>query len=258
MKTRCGLISVLIALSVLTFGAEPESGSRKSGFFDFLRKRSKSIPAETGSLADLTSSQITSGLKEAVEKGLRSAVQHLGKPDGFLTNANVRIPVPEKLKTIETTLRKLNQDALVDEFETTMNRAAEKAVPAGTEVLMKSLTDMTVEDAKGLVKSESPTAITEYFRRTSGDELARKFLPIVQEATAEAGVTSAYKDLLSKASFGNFSFLPRASVDVDQYVTDKTLDGLFVMIGDEEKRIRANPQARTTDLLRKVFGSLNQ
>ena len=121
---------------------------------------------------------------------------------------------------------------------------------------------MSVEDAAGLLTSKSQTAITEYFRRTSTNELGTKFLPIVQEATSQTGVTSTYKNLMAKANstLGGFSsFLPKiAAFDVDEYVTNKSLDGLFTMIGDEEKRIRENPQARTTELLQKVFGAIKR
>lgn len=239
-------------------GAEP----KKPGFFESLFGRSKSDSDsqdnKSGSLAGLSADQLSGGLKQAMEKGLLSAVKSLGQTNGFLTNLNVRIKVPEQLKTVETTLRKLHQDQLVDDFETSMNRAAEKAVPAGSEVLLNSLKQMSVEDAANLLTSKSPTAITEYFRRTSTNELTARFLPIVQEATSQAGVTSAYKELLGKASFGGFSLLSRPSLDVDNYVTSKSLDGLFTMIGEEEKRIRENPQARTTELLQKVFGAIKK
>jgi hypothetical protein len=209
-------------------------------------------------LSDLSAGQLSGGVKEAVERGLLLAVNNLGRTNGFLTNLAVRIPVPEQLKPVEKTLRALRQDALVDEFELALNRAAEKAVPAGAEVLMGTLKEMTVQDAATLLTSKSPTAITEYFRGATTNQLAAKFLPIVQEATAQTGVTSAYKQLLSKASFGNFSLLNRPSLDVDQYITHRSLDGLFVMIGEEEKRIRENPAARTTELLQKVFGAASR
>ena len=249
------VLAVASAALALCSGFAAESG-KKSGFFDSIFKRKSSQTGTSGELAGLTTGQLTSGVKETVEKGLLAAVNALGRTNGFLTNAAVRIAFPEQLKKVESALRTLKQDALVDEFEMTMNRAAEKAVPAGTEVLVNSLKQMSVQDAAQLIQSKSSTAITDYFKRTSTNELAQKFLPIVQEATSQTGVTSAYKQLLSKASFGGFSLLSRPSLDVDQYVTHKSLDGLFVMIGEEEKRIRENPAARTTELLQKVFGAV--
>jgi hypothetical protein len=255
-----GLLSLLVVTS--SFGQDrTDEGKKKSSFFDSLFGRKKSS-SKTADLSSLSTEQLTGGVKGALEKGLRAAVDALGKTNGFLTNMAVRIQMPEKMRTVETTLRKLHQDALVDEFETAMNRAAEKAVPAGTEVLLNSLKQMSVEDAAGLLTSKSQTAITDYFRRTSTNELATKFLPIVQEATSQTGVTATYKNLMAKANstLGGFSsFLPKSSAfDVDEYVTNKSLDGLFTMIGDEEKRIRENPQARTTELLQKVFGAIKR
>ena len=259
-KVLLGVLSVFLMTS--SFGQDQtDEGQKKSGFFDSLFGKKKSNPNATD-LSSLSTEQLNGGLKAALEKGLRAAVDTLGRTNGFLTNMAVRIAMPEQMRTVETTLRKLHQDALVDEFETTMNRAAEKAVPAGTEVLLNSLKQMSVENAAGLLTSKSQTAITEYFRRTSTNELATKFLPIVQEATAQTGVTATYKSLTAKANsmLGGFSsFLPKSSAfDVDEYVTNKSLDGLFTMIGDEEKRIRENPQARTTELLQKVFGAIKK
>jgi hypothetical protein len=257
------LLGVAICALVLSFDHSQvraaESG-KKRGFFESLFNRNKNAEqtATANDLAGLSTSQLSGGIKDALEKGLLSAVGKLGKTNGFLTNTAVRIPLPQQLRTIESALRKLHQDALVDEFETSMNHAAEKAVPAGAEVLLSSLKQMSVEDAANLLTSKSPTAITEYFRRSSTNELAQRFLPIVREATDQAGVTSTYKQLLSKASFGSFSLLNRPSLDLDQYVTNKSLDGLFVMIGEEEKRIRENPAARTTELLQKVFGAIQK
>jgi hypothetical protein len=264
MVSRVVLLWVLsVSVITSTFAADDtdSSSSKSGGFFDSIFGRKKSSSENKVDLSGLTSDQLSGGLKEALEKGLRTAVATLGQTNGFLTNMAVHIRVPDQLRTVENTLRKLHQDALVDEFETSMNRAAEKAVPAGTEVLLNSLKQMSVQDAANLLTSKSPTAITDYFRRTSTNELAAKFLPIVQEATAKTRVTENYKELMSKvnSSLGGFSsFLSKVSFDVDQYVTDKALDGLFVQIGDEEKRIRENPQARTTELLQKVFGAIRK
>jgi hypothetical protein len=207
--------------------------------------------------ANLSVDQISAGLKEAISTGLTRAIASLGRTNGFLTNAAVRIPMPQNLVKIEQSMRKLGQDALADEFITAMNRAAEQAVPAATEIFVDSLKQMTITDAQSLLTSQSKTAATEFFRRTTTNQLTAKFLPIVQNATTNAGVTRAYKDLLTKAPvltkiFGN------TNPDIDQYITGKSLDGLFMMIAEEEKRIRENPQARVTALLEKVFGAISK
>jgi hypothetical protein len=163
--------------------------------------------------------------------------------------------MPPQLSYVEQGLRKIHQDALVDRFEETMNHAAEKAVPADADVLMQSVREMSVQDAMTRLSAKSTTAVTDFFQKTASTNLHDKLLPIIQESTASAGVTSAYKNLLNKMP-PSLSFLSRSSVDLDDYVTSKTLDGLFKVAGEEEQRIRENPRARTTELLQKVFGAV--
>lgn len=208
------------------------------------------------SVADLSADQISQGLKEALGKGVERAVAQLGQEGGFLTNVAVRIPMPERLQTVERLLRRAGQDKLADEFVASMNHAAEKAVPAAAQVFGQSLKQMTVEDAHSILKGPKDAA-TEFFRRTAGPQLQEKFKPIVAEATAQAGVTANYKRLMDRASFAT-AFLDRDSLDLDSYVTSKATDGLFKVVADEEKKIRENPVARTTDLLRSVFGAVGR
>ena len=200
------------------------------------------------------------GLKEALGKGVQQAVSRLGHDGGFLTNANVRIPMPEKLRTVEKTLRVLKQDKLADDFVATMNHAAEQAVPEAAGVFADAIKGMSIADARAILTGTN-NAATQYFRRTTETNLFVKFLPIVKQATEQTGVTSAYKQLMAKAeganSFGSFgrSLLGAEDLDVDAYVTNKALDGLFTMVAAEEKLIRENPAARTRALLQKVFGA---
>jgi hypothetical protein len=205
----------------------------------------------------LTEDQIVAGLKEALDKGTEHAVNTLGHEGGFLQNVQVRIPLPEKLRTVERTLRTLGQDQLVNEFETAMNRAAEKAVPEAVEVLASSIRQMRLADAERILRGPD-TAATDYFRRTSETNLYERFLPIVKQATAAVGVTAAYKRMMDRVAFGGIgeAILGREAVDLDAYITAKALDALFLKIAEEEKLIRQNPAARTTELLRKVFGAI--
>jgi hypothetical protein len=208
----------------------------------------------------LSEDEITGGLKQALSKGVEQAVAMLGKEDGFLKDASVKIPMPESLNRVERTLRTLRQDKLADEFTTTMNRAAEKAVPEAAAVLGDAIKQMTLADAKNILTSTN-NAATAYFRRTSETNLHTRFLPIVQKATAATGVTSTYKQMMEKVSFGGFSagsILGQDATDLDGYITRKALDGLFLKIGQEEQRIRENPVARTTELLQKVFGAVKK
>ncbi|MGD0259683.1 MAG: DUF4197 domain-containing protein [Verrucomicrobiota bacterium] len=218
-------------------------------------------------LAGLSQDQIVQGLEDALAKGLQEAIAKLGHDGGFLTNLNVKIPMPEKLQTVEKALRAMNQDKLADDFVTTMNHAAEQAVPEAGSVFADALKQMSIEDAKSILSGPDDAA-TQYFQKTTQTNLYAKFYPIVQKATAHTGVTAAYKNLMEKAnvgqglgSFGSAlggSLLGKDSLDVDAYVTNKALDGLFKMVAEEEEQIRQNPAARTTDMLQKVFGALKK
>ncbi len=198
---------------------------------------------------------MVAALKEALDKGTRYAVDKLGKEGGFLDNAQVRIPMPDSLAWVEKSLRTLRQDQLADEFIATMNHAAERAVPEAAAIFSEAIRAMTLEDARGILAGPDDAA-TRYFRDKTGNELTGKLRPIVTDATSRAGVTAAYKDMVAKAG-GLGGLLSPESTDLDGYVTEKTLDGLFLMLAEEEKRIRENPLARTSDLLEKVFGSFS-
>lgn len=233
------------------------ASSAHADLFDFLKKK----PTDTnGSLASLSQDQVTDGLKQALGKGVLTAITNLAKPNGFLSNAQVRIPMPEKLQSVEKTLRSMKQDKYADEFVATMNHAAEQAVPQALPIFTEALKSMTIDDAKKLVTGGNDSA-TQFFKGKGEKQIQEKMLPVIKEATAKTGVTSSYKKLLDQASGGANSFLGKlnintASLDVDSYVTQKASDGLFKMIAEEEKRIRENPQARTTELLQKVFGAV--
>jgi len=226
-----------------------------AGWSDYLDqlKESVNIPAETAPAVNLTDAEMVSGLKEALDKGTRFAVDSLGKDGGFLNNSAVKIPMPDSLSWVEKSLRTLHQDELADEFIGTMNHAAEQAVPEAAAIFGDAIQDMSVEDAQGILTGPDDAA-TQYFRSNTEAALTAKMRPIVEDATARAGVTSAYKNMTARAG-GMTSLLPAGTTDLDGYVTGKTLDGLFLMIAAEEKKIREDPLARSTDLLKKVFGA---
>jgi hypothetical protein len=235
-------------------------GIDAASFLDKIGLGKTSSNATPALTAVLSQDEISGALKEALAKGVERAVSALGQNDGFLKDANVKIPMPENLQKVERTLRSLGQEKLADEFVTTMNRAAEQAVPEAAAVLGGAVKQMTVADAKAILTSTN-NAATAYFRRTSTTNLYERFLPIVRTATEQTGVTAAYKKMIEKASFGGFSaasLLGQNSADLDGYITRKALDGLFLKIGQEEERIRENPAARTTDLLQKVFGAVSK
>lgn len=202
----------------------------------------------------LSNTEVVDGLKQALANGVETAINTLGQSGGFLGNKAVEIAAPESLSTLFATARTLGQGHYVDELKTTMNRAAEQAVPEAATILSDSIREMSVTDAMKILNG-SDQAATEYFRSVSEARLVEKFKPIISQATAQTGVTSTYKNLTGLTStplIGDVLGTNNA-LDIDQYVTTKALDGLFKYIGMQEQSIRSNPAARTTDLLQKVF-----
>lgn len=204
---------------------------------------------------DISNYDISLGLKAALTKGVRFAVDDLGRKNGFLENPEVKIPLPKSLKNLEKGLRFAGQGERVDSFVESMNRAAENAVPVAVDVFVGSIKQMTFTDAKNILFSGEDDAATQFFRRTSEDTLRSKFRPIVEDFTSEVGVTQQYKQMVDKAGFMAM-FIGDDAKDLDGYVTDKALDGLFYMVAQEEKKIRKDPIGQTSKILRKVFGIL--
>ena len=193
------------------------------------------------------------GLREALLRGAHSAVSSLGRHDGFFANARVRIPLPEPLQKTEKTLRRLGLGGQADTLVETMNRAAEAAVVEATPLLVGAIKQMSIRDAQGILTGPEDAA-TQYFRRTTGEQLAQRFLPVVQRATAQVEVAGQYGKLARRAA--RFGLLDARQADIDQYITERTLDGLFLLIADEERAIRRDPLATGSQLLKKVFGGL--
>lgn len=254
MKLRFTVLAALLSFGIC--------GAAHAGFFD-LFKRKLHVVQTNGIASSLTEDQVVAGLKEALGDGVKQAVTTLGKQDGFLKDLAVKVPMPDGLLTAEKALRNLGQNQLADEFVTAMNRAAEQAVPEAGAVLADAVKEMTIADAKSILLGTN-NAATQYFRRTSITNLQARLQPIVKDATEKAGVTAAYKRMVDKIGGGAASFglkglgsnlLGIQVPDLDSYITTKALDGLFLKIAEQEKLIRANPVARTTDLLRQVFGS---
>ncbi len=205
------------------------------------------------SLADLSQKDAVAGLKEALNKGSGSAVSKLGRPDGFLGNPQVKIPLPDSLQKADRALGRLGMGKYTQELVVSMNRAAELAVPEAKTLLLDAVKQMTVQDAKNILTGGN-TAATDYFRAKTSQPLAAKFLPIVQQATAKVQLAQKYDQFAGKAS--DFGLLDKQQANLEQYVTQKALDGLFFMIGEEEKAIRADPVGQSSKLLKKVFGAI--
>ncbi len=203
----------------------------------------------------VSDSDISGGLKEALSKGVSTAIKSLGKDNGFLDNVRVKIPLPKSLQKVEKVVRVAGQGKAVDEFVASMNHAAEKAVPVAVDVFVDAIKKMSFDDARQILFSGKDDSATLFFRKSSEETLRTKFRPIVEEFTAKTGVTQKYKAMVGKAGFAA-QFLGKDATDLDAYVTQKALDGLFLLIADEEKKIRKDPIGRTTGLLKKVFGIL--
>jgi hypothetical protein len=190
-------------------------------------------------------------LRDLLSQGSVRAVALLGRTDGYFANPRVRIPLPENLQRIERSLRSLGQGGLADEFVLSMNRAAESAAPEAKAVFLDVVRGLTLRDTVDIVQGPDDAA-TRYLRRQADSTLTSRFRPIVARATEQVGVTSRYKKLTRRAAFAG-GVLDLSRFDLDSYVTQRALDGLYLFIADEEQRIRRDPAARTTDLLRRVF-----
>ena len=202
--------------------------------------------------AALGMTDAAAGVRAALERGAASAVGLLGKNDGFLANPKVRIPLPGVLEDAAKLLSRLGQKKRVDELITAMNRAAEAAVPEAKQVLVDAVRKLSVEDALGIVRGGS-TSVTEFFARKTREPLGVKFLPIVTRATEKVKLAERYNAFAGKAA--NLGLLKGDDVNLQRHVTAKALDGLYLMIGEEEQRIRADPLKTGSAILRKVFGN---
>jgi len=204
-------------------------------------------------LDQITSREAVAGLKAALEKGSQAAVAALGRVDGFFGNPQVKIPLPESLHRTERLMRRVGMAKYADELILTLNRAAEAAVPEARPLLLDAVKKMTVQDAKGIL-SGGDTAATEYFRRTTQDALRKRFLPIVKKATSRVELAEKYNEYADTAVA--FGLVKKDDANLDDYVTQKALDGLFFMVAEEEKAIRRDPVAAASAILRKVFGAI--
>lgn len=235
---RTVLLAVVISLCCPAHGQLDEL-VKKAG--DALNQRDTS---------NLSNDKIVAGLKEALQVSTSKAVAATGKPGGFLKNDAIKITLPPKLETVGKGMRMLGMGAKVDDLETGMNRAAEQATPQAKAIFLSALKAMSFDDARKILTG-GDTAATQYFQRTSSGDLTTAFSPIVHRSMEHVGVVQQYDRMLQSAPGGSTL---ATGFDLDKYVVGKTLDGLFYMLGQEEKKIRQNPAAQTTDLLKEVFG----
>ncbi len=211
------------------------------------------MQARALTLADISNADASAGLKTALEKGALAAINLLGRPDGFLGNAKVRIPLPGFLEDAAKLLKTLGQQKRADELLTSMNRAAEAAVPLARDLLVGAVKSMNISDAKKIL-SGGDTSVTGFFAEKTREPLAVKFLPVVTKATEKVGLAAKYNQFASKAQ--GLGLVKKEDANIQQYVTGKSLDGLYYMIGEEEKKIRQDPVGTGSAVLKKVFGAL--
>ena len=201
--------------------------------------------------AAATPGEASSGIRTALERGAASAVELLGRPGGFLDNPKVRIPLPPVLEQAAGMLKLMGQQRRVDELVTAMNRAAEAAVPEARTLLMDAVRSMTVEDALAIVRG-GDTSVTDFFASRTRQPLTQRFLPIVTRATEKVSLAQSYNELVGKA--GAMGLVKAEDANLERHVTAKAVDGLYFMIGEEERRIRQDPIATGSAILQKVFG----
>jgi hypothetical protein len=232
-----------VAMGLVVWSAIPAAHAGWSDFFNDL----KSVVTKGDSL---TNGEIVDGLKQALSVGTQNAVTYVSKTDGYFSNPQIKIPLPEKIRKAEGILRTVGFGKEVDAFELSMNRAAEKAAPLAVDIFKNAITRMSFTDARQILDGPEDAATT-YFKDATSVQLQETFKPIVQQAMADVGVTRNFQNLNKRLA--TIPFADQLSFDLDQYTTDKGLDGLFYMLAQEERKIRENPTARVTDLLKKVF-----
>ncbi len=200
--------------------------------------------------AGLEQATIISGLKEALAISTEKAIALVGKTDGYFGNQAIKILMPEKMRMVTDTLGKMGMQKQVDEFILSMNRAAEKAAPKAASIFGDAIKNMNLEDAQKILNGGN-TGATDYFKLKTSDSIYTEFKPIIAATMGEAGTTRLFENIMSKAKA--LPLMSGIKFDLNDYVTKKSTDGLFVMLGQQEKMIRVNPGARSTDLLKKVF-----
>jgi hypothetical protein len=200
---------------------------------------------------ELSTDEVIAGLKEALNKGVANGTGQLSRTDGYLKNPNVKIPFPPEIKKVEDKLRDIGLGGEVDKFVTTLNRGAEQAAREAKPIFIDAITSMTINDAWNILKGDDQEAATNYLKRTTSSQLEVKFQPIIKSALDETNATKYYSDIIT--TYNKIPFVDKVNPDLDDYATQKAMEGVFFMIAKEEQKIREDPAARTTDLLRRVF-----
>lgn len=239
-------IRVMVLLTGIFLCTIPHSAH--ADWKDFLNGLKEELTDEAG----LSERDIARGLKQALEVGTKNVVKITSKKNGYFKNPRIKIPIPKKMRKVEKYMRNFGFGKKMDEFERSMNRAAERAAPKAKKIFWDAIKEMKIRDARKILKGRKNEA-TLYFKEKTYSPLEDIFNPIVHKAMTQVGVTRIYKDI--NTTIKTIPFLDAYSFDLDEYVTQRALDGLFIMVAEEERKIRKDPKARVTKLLRKVFGN---
>jgi hypothetical protein len=242
-----GKMNLAVAMLFILIGASPAAAQ-----FDKMLKGLGNLPSVGGSGSGLSDAKIGSGLQEALKVSTENAVTQTGTVDGFLLNKAIKILMPKTLQNMEKPLRMVGYGPQIDEFVVGMNRAAEKAVPFAKEIFWNAIGQMSFDDVRKVLNG-GDTAATDYFKSKTTKNLQAAFLPSVTDVMNQVGVNQQYNALMSK--YKDVPFSKSITFDTNKYVTEKATDGIFFVVGQEEKKIRTNPAAQVTDLLKEVFGN---
>ncbi len=246
-------ITILCILSLLVFIGNLYCGWLEKGS-QYLKNMSNQKTTNP-SKSQLSTTEIINGLKEALKVGTENVVNKLGKQDGFLKDKAIHIPLPEKLQKIKNTLKKIGLSDQLDNLEVKLNRAAELATPKAKKLFLDAISSMSIEDANKIYKGPDDAA-TQYFKSKMSEPLKQEMKPIVEETLNKVAAVQTYKNIISK--YNSLPFVKPINEDLTSYTLDKSLDGIFYYLAKEELAIRKNPAKRTTELLKKVFGSLRK
>lgn len=237
---KFGIIAIGILISTTSYGQT----------FGKLKEKVNETIGTSGT--SLTEGEVADGLKEALNNGIEQGVSRLSKPDGYFKDPQIKIPLPEEAKVVEEKLRQLGQGDKVDEAIESINRAAEDAADDAKDIFLSAIKNMTVTDAMGLLKGNDDAA-TRFLENTTRDQLVEKFKPIIHASLEKVGATKHWNTVFT--TYNKIPLVTKVNPDLDEYATNKAIDGLFIQIAKQELEIRKNPGARVTDLLKKVFGS---
>lgn len=243
-------IGLLVLAASLFFAATADAGLQDDLQKYLPQQKTGDAPDQKKTGSSLDAHTVADGLKEALSVGAKNGVANVSRVDGYFGNPLIRIEMPDEIARIERLLRQAGLDKEVDEFLLSMNRAAEKAAPQALSIFITAVREMTIPDAVQILRGDD-TAATRFLRSHTYDRMSGTFRPVISSAMNDVGVTRSFKELMDKAR--QIPFLKAEAIDLDEYVTTKALDGLFVVVGQEEQKIRKDPTARTTDLLKKVF-----